>query len=314
MTDRATAAASDQLLANDDPRLRAYWHPVCRSVDLDAGPTAVRLLGENLVVARGASGTLSALPDRCPHRWARLSEGCMVGEDLQCPYHGWQFAHDGTCTLIPALGVDGTVPPKAHLRGHDVREAYGLVWVALDPPTAPLLDVPEYDADGIVAAWLPVTRIECGAAQFIDNFLDIAHFPYVHAATFGVGEPTVDADGQVTSAMEPYAVETLDDHTALRVRYDHHVANREDPLVASGEHELIQPRRMEYVYRVPFAARLRLEMPVTGLENTVIVALSPIDAARARCSQRCCATTSTARTIHGRRPPWRSSSRCSPRT
>jgi vanillate O-demethylase monooxygenase subunit len=201
----------------------------------------------------------------------------MVGEELQCPYHGWQFAHDGTCTLIPALGADATVPPRAHLHSHEVREAYGLVWVALEAPSAPLIDIPEHGAEGIVAAWLPATRIECGAAQFIDNFLDIAHFPYVHAGTFGVGEPTIDADGEVTSVMEPYAVETIDDGTGLRVRYDHHIANREDPGVASGERPLVQPRRMEYVYRVHFAARLRLDMPMTGIENTVIVALAPID-------------------------------------
>ena len=273
------ASADDpQMLANDDPRLRSYWHPVCRSGDLDDGPTAARLLGEDLVLVRTAAGVVSALPDRCPHRWARLSDGCMVGEDLQCPYHGWRFAADGTCTLVPALGPDATVPPRAHLTGFAVQEAYDMVWVALEEPLADLIDIPEWNAPGIVAAWLPVTTIRCGAAQFIDNFVDIAHFPYVHAATFGVDEPTTDSHGTVTTTMEPYAVETSDDASSLRVRYDHFVANREDPLVATGQHELVQPRQMEYVYQVPFTARLRLDLPVTGIENTVIVALAPVDA------------------------------------
>ena len=277
---RASLAGHDaQMLANDDPRLRSYWHPVCRSGALDDGPLAARLLGEDLVLARSNSGTLSALPDRCPHRWARLSDGCMIGEELQCPYHGWRFAADGTCTLVPALGPDATVPPRAHLNSLAVREAYDMIWVALAEPTAELIDIPEWGEPDIVAAWLPTVTINCGAAQFIDNFLDIAHFPYVHAATFGVDEPSSDAAGTVaTAAMEPYAVETSEDASSIRFRYDHFIANREDPLVDSGEHELIQQRSMDYVYQVPFAARLRLDMPVTGVENTVIVVLAPVDA------------------------------------
>ncbi len=270
MTDDLTVPGR---LANDDPRLRRYWHVACRSAELGDGPVAATVVGEELVVARLDDGTVTALPDRCPHRWARLSDGCVRGGEIECPYHGWRFDGDGRCTAVPALGEGAAVPPRAHLAPVRVTEALGLVWVALDEPAAPLLDVPEWGAAGIVDVWLPDTDMASGAAQFIDNFLDISHFPFVHRGTFGLEDQP---------EMEPFAVEDLDDGAGLRVRYRHRVANPEDPKVATGEHPLVQFRSMEYTWRVPFSARLRLEYELTGVENTILVFVTPVDATSSR--------------------------------
>ena len=260
-------------LANDDPVLRRYWHPACREAELAAGPVGVTVLGEELVLVALSDGTVSALPDRCPHRWGRLSDGCVRDDELQCPYHGWRFDSFGRCTTIPALGAGAPIPPRAHLDPVRTATAMGLVWVALEEPLAPLLDVPEWGAPGIVAVWLPDTTIGSGAAQFIDNFLDIAHFPFVHAGTFGVGEE---------EGLDDMVVQADPDGAGLRVPYRHRVANPEDPLVATGEHPLVQYRRMEYAWRMPFSARLRLDYELTGVENTVVVTLAPIDAMTSR--------------------------------
>jgi phenylpropionate dioxygenase-like ring-hydroxylating dioxygenase large terminal subunit len=260
-------------LSNDDPRLRRYWHAACRSASLDDGPVGVTVLGEELVVARLDDGTVTALPDRCPHRWARLSDGCVRDGEIECPYHGWRFDAAGRCTSVPALGEGAPVPSRAHLEPVRVAEAYGLVFVALKEPAAPLLDVPEWGADGIVDVWLPDTDLAAGAAQFVDNFLDIGHFPFVHKGTFGLEDQP---------EMEPFAVDDIDDGAGLRVRYRHQVANPEDPLVATGEHPLVQYRSMEYTWRVPFSARLRLEYETTGVENTILVFATPVDASSSR--------------------------------
>jgi nitrite reductase/ring-hydroxylating ferredoxin subunit len=36
-------------------------------------------------------GKVYAFEDACPHRRARLSEGRLTGNVVQCPAHGWQF-------------------------------------------------------------------------------------------------------------------------------------------------------------------------------------------------------------------------------
>lgn len=56
-------------------------------------PLHTQLLGEALVVWKDPKGGWKAFADRCPHRWAPLSEGRVDQETgrLQCIYHGWEF-------------------------------------------------------------------------------------------------------------------------------------------------------------------------------------------------------------------------------
>jgi len=259
-------------IANDHVALRRQWHPVALSDDITDAPTPVVVCGERLVVARLSDG-LAVLPDRCPHRNAPLSAGKVVDGHLECAYHGWRFGADGGCRFIPALGPGATLPPKADLAAPLVREEYGMVLVCLQPgeAEAPMLAVPEWGAPGIVPVWLPVLTVRGGGAQLLDNFLDFSHFPFIHAGTFGAGEDSYIGDYQVAH-----------DDVSLKVRYEHVVENSEDPAVATGEHPLLQPRTMEYTFTVPFAGRLRLELPVTGVENTILFWASPVDADHSR--------------------------------
>ena len=102
-------------LTNTDRALRYGWHVVATSDEVGRDPVQVWLLGEPWVLVRlptpdGAT-RLAAFEDRCPHRLAPLSAGSVVGETLQCAYHGWCFDGDGTCTRVPAIGpsdrIDG---------------------------------------------------------------------------------------------------------------------------------------------------------------------------------------------------------------
>ena len=254
-------------LTNLDPALRAYWHPVARVDEVTGEPRRVVVLGEALVVVR-LDGEAVVLADRCPHRNARFSDGTVVDGDLRCPYHGWRFDGGGRCTLIPALGPGAAAATLVQAPGPAVREVNGLVMVALDPPRHEPLPIPEWGVPGTDPAWLPTLSVPIGAGQFVDNFLDFAHFPFVHDGTFGAGED---------EHIDDYDVERLPN--GLRVRYEHLINNHEDPLVATGEHPLLQPRIMEYTYRVPFSVRLRLEYPLASVENTIVAWAVPETAA-----------------------------------
>ena len=123
--------------------LRRFWHPVCTTEELDAtrrgdgSLLGVRLLGEQVVVARTAEG-LVALRDRCLHRSTRLSVGWVCGATLQCAYHGWRWDGAGRCVEIPAMpGVP--VPSRARVDAFDVQESFGLVWVRLESVLTPVL-------------------------------------------------------------------------------------------------------------------------------------------------------------------------------
>jgi len=253
-------------LRNTTPALRHGWHPVALSTEVGDEPVAVRLLGENWVIAR-LDHTLAAFADRCPHRLAPLSAGRVEAEELVCGYHGWRFVASGECTAVPALGPGMPAPRRARaVPAWGAAERHGLVWIAPQEPVADLIDLPEEREAGFDTVWLSPTRTTACAGLLADNFLDTAHFPFVHAGTIGAGEDTVVPLHRVTP-----------DGDGFLVQMEQVVANPEDPLVATGEHDLVQRRWSTYVYRPPFMLRLRLEYPDAGAISTILFCLQPED-------------------------------------
>src|ERR1041385_5261181 len=68
--------------------LRDYWYIACAASRLGAAPLAIKVLDQELVVFKDASGGAHALLDRCCHRGARLSLGTVTDGALACGYHG----------------------------------------------------------------------------------------------------------------------------------------------------------------------------------------------------------------------------------
>ncbi len=174
-----------------------HWHPVALVSAVGAvgaAPLAVQLLDQPLVLWRDAAGAVQAWADRCPHRGAALSLGCVRDGQLECPYHGWRFDAAGQAVAVPAL--PGFAPPAHHrAQAFACIERYGLLWVRLidqDGATADELaalpDVPAFAAE----AEPRLRKVNCGpydvatsAPRIVENFLDMAHFGFVHAGWLG---------------------------------------------------------------------------------------------------------------------------------
>lgn len=184
-------------------RLRACWHGVAYSRDVGTAPHLTELLGEPLVVWRDSRGTPHAFRDLCIHRGTALSLGSVTGDEIICAYHGWRYGVDGRCTAIPQLEDPAQVPAKARVTAYRCRERYGLIWVALDEPRWPIPVLPELESPG----WRTVL---CGpyswrseASRQIENFTDLAHFPWIHPGLLGdpsrvvVVPPAVRTEGHV---------------------------------------------------------------------------------------------------------------------
>lgn len=255
-------------LTNTHPALRRCWHPVARSEQLGEQPVGVTLLGEPLVAFR-SGGRARVFHDRCPHRGAPLSVGCAEAGGVRCAYHGWLYDADGCCTEIPALGADGRVPPRARLaQVGGVDERLGMIFVALDAPAPKvgLPRVPESEDSSFMMGELPVMSARASIGLLADNFLDTAHFPFVHAATFGAGEER---------EVGAFEVERSGGELGFVARYEHVFANREDPAVAAGERPLLQHRRLTYRLVAPFHLTLRIDFLEAGGTNTIGFFLQP---------------------------------------
>jgi len=179
----------------------AYWHPVALAAGLGDAPLAVQLLGQPLVLWRDATGVARAAADRCPHRGARLSLGRVCAGQLECPYHGWCFDGSGQAVSVPAL--PGFAPPATHrAQMADAQERHGLVWVRLLPGGAPGVEAgpPAFAAEDEPR----LRKVACGpydvaasAPRIVENFLDMAHFGYVHEHWLGSRAHTAVPDYRV---------------------------------------------------------------------------------------------------------------------
>jgi phenylpropionate dioxygenase-like ring-hydroxylating dioxygenase large terminal subunit len=175
---------------------RLHWHPVAASTDVATAPLAVRLLGDDLVLWRDEAGAAHAWPDRCPHRGARLSMGRVEDGRLECPYHGWQFDAGGQCTRVPALPA--FVPPATHrVQACEVRERHGLVFVRLAPGPDEMPSFAAEDDDRLRKLNCGPYDVATSAPRLVENFLDMAHFGFVHEGWLGARSATAIDEYQV---------------------------------------------------------------------------------------------------------------------
>jgi len=235
-------------LAPDFQALRACWHPVGFSSQFADGPARVVLLGEPIVIWRDSAGAPHALRDLCIHRGTALSLGRVVGDRLMCPYHGWQYGADGICRLIPQLADPTRIPGKARVSAYRCREAFGLIWVAMEPPRWELPDVPELDS----SEWITVP---CGpftwnadASRQLENFTDFGHFPWVHPGLLGDPERPVVPD---------YSVAT-DGHVLSYDIVRPEAPNSDDFPVFANQAVQTPERRSRYRLQLPYTIVLRL--------------------------------------------------------
>lgn len=167
------------------PALRAFWHPVAFAEDIKEKPIALKLLDEPIVVCRMGS-LYAAYHDLCIHRGTPLSLGWIEGGKLICAYHGWAYDADGKCVRIPSVSEDHPIPKKACLTTYRVQERYGMIWVCMsDDPRAPIPEFPLLEDQAFKVVVRDQRIWQCSAARTIENFVDLAHFPWVHEGILG---------------------------------------------------------------------------------------------------------------------------------
>jgi 5,5'-dehydrodivanillate O-demethylase oxygenase subunit len=198
--------------------LRRYWHPIAisdqwtgiktlwkcdeqfqfksrfgtvsefgeRVATFNGKPTAVRILGEDLVLFRDEAGRLGLLGLHCPHRGTSLEFGRIREDGIECCYHGWKFDVNGNCLAQPAEPAESTLKSKVHHKAYSVKELGGLIWAYLGPGEAPIL--PKVD---VVAREDGIRAVEnyglwpANYFQLIENAPDATHTGILHAGKGG---------------------------------------------------------------------------------------------------------------------------------
>jgi phenylpropionate dioxygenase-like ring-hydroxylating dioxygenase large terminal subunit len=242
-----------------------YAHPVLDAHALADAPVAVRLLGQDYVLWRDDSGSPRAAADRCPHRGTKLSLGRVCAGQIECPYHGWRFDGSGQCVHIPALPA--FTPPATHrMATLQPVEAHGLLW--LQPEGVPQL--PRFDGESderLRKLNVGPYEVATSAPRIVENFLDLAHFGFVHEGWLG---------DRAHTALDDYRVQaTANGFIASGCRAWQPQSNR---LSTEGSW-------VDYRYEVmaPFTAVLtKLPQRQDGYRDEIALFACPVDTERSR--------------------------------
>lgn len=166
--------------------LKNNWYVAAMSGEVGRELLARRILGEPVVLYRRQDGAPAALADRCPHRFAPLSGGTLVGDDVQCGYHGITFDGSGKCVRIPG---QPNIPPRMKARAYPLVEKWNWIWIWMgEPAEADDSDIPDLLHWNGAPGWdgpRGYTHIEAGYQLLVDNLLDLSHESYVHTSTIG---------------------------------------------------------------------------------------------------------------------------------
>jgi phenylpropionate dioxygenase-like ring-hydroxylating dioxygenase large terminal subunit len=188
------------MLISEMTFMRDHWYPVSRSTDLQDLPVKVTLFDQAWVLWRDADGNPAAGADRCPHRGGSLSRGWVDQGNITCPYHGWQYAPHGRCVNIPYLDEGAAIPSRAKLGAAHVQEAYGLLWLCVGEPDAPVPTWVEGEDEQFELHVEFFEQAPTNALRMVDNALDLSHITFVHQSTFGIpGELIIPPLPDVTS-------------------------------------------------------------------------------------------------------------------
>ncbi|MGI9367464.1 MAG: aromatic ring-hydroxylating dioxygenase subunit alpha [Ruegeria sp.] len=166
--------------------LRNCWYVAAWSKDIGRELKAETFLGENIVLYRQEDGRPVALEDACPHRKLPLSKGNLIGDVVECGYHGLKFDCTGKCTDSPTQR--GMTPRRAVVRSYPVVDRYRFLWIWMgDPELADpdkIFPIENFDDDSWGKTDGGVMDIDCHYLWVCDNLLDPSHVAWVHVSSF----------------------------------------------------------------------------------------------------------------------------------
>jgi 3-ketosteroid 9alpha-monooxygenase subunit A len=179
------------------------WYQIGWSEDFQEGSSIpLQYFGKALVAFRGQSNSVRVLGAYCPHLGAHLGHGGRVtGDDIICPYHGWQWSgEDGKNRFIPYGDKERM---NLSIPCWQTREIDGLVLVWFSPSgKSPSFEPPArlYPGEGkhwdpypnATNLWQDVSLVPQFAAE---NVPDAAHFQYIHRSAKTPTLASFEAEG-----------------------------------------------------------------------------------------------------------------------
>ncbi|WNS76908.1 aromatic ring-hydroxylating dioxygenase subunit alpha [Bacillus sp. DTU_2020_1000418_1_SI_GHA_SEK_038] len=242
-----------------DKVLLEDWIVACRSEDVKEKPIQIILMGERLAIFRNSEG-VHAFRDLCIHRGAALSLGEVKNDCIVCPYHGWEYNHDGECVRIPQLPEGRTIPKKAKAESYACMEKYGFIWVNLANNNPEFFRYEEMESIAFQnVIWGP-QGVQAKPPRIIENFLDVGHLAVLHEGYLGAASHRV---------IQNYSVHKENG----RIYTDEIPIYQPDPD-GSGK-----PKYVYYTYEImrPLTVKFTKRDHENNTEMTIVLTVRPVN-------------------------------------
>ena len=145
------------------------------------------LIGESILFYRKENNQAVAINNACPHRYSPLHLGTLMGDVVECKYHGLRYDSTGRCVHNPH--GDGKNPGKdvyqVLSRWRKSTTCYGSGWATpalADPATIPDFSCqsdPDYPSvEGVI-------EMHGNYELITDNLMDLSHVEFLHKGILG---------------------------------------------------------------------------------------------------------------------------------
>jgi len=228
-----TQPVQDFPIFNNWNQVALGWYYLFPARELKAGSVRpFQICGQEIVVFRGENGELGALDAYCPHMGTHLGKGKVVGNNLRCFFHHWEFSKSGICAKIPC---QTEIPEKIKVPNYTICEKYQAIWIYPQTTSqhqlASFAELP--DDEKVVIKFGKFYHRTCHHHVTMINGIDPQHLKTVHnldiEMRIDIAEPDhgslmdITLTGKIGSSrmVDKLARFLLGDHYSYSMKYDH---------------------------------------------------------------------------------------------
>ena len=230
------------------------WYVICRKDEIEENKILLKYVFDQEIIIWKKKERIMAWENLCIHRGSRLSLGSINNGILKCAYHGWEYNQDAQCVKIPSQ-PDIKIPKKACVKSYKVIEKMNMVWINLSKDTNDFVNIKEFNKSNFNHVACGPYIMNASAPRAIENFLDVAHFPFVHENHLGVKDKPMIDDYDVVSSNKGIHASNVKvfqpnpdgTNKSGEVIYDYHVHS---PFVASLGKDVSKKERFVLVFYV----------------------------------------------------------------
>ena len=230
------------------------WYVICRKDEIEENKILLKYVFDQEIIIWKKKERIMAWENLCIHRGSRLSLGSINNGILKCAYHGWEYNQDAQCVKIPSQ-PDIKIPKKACVKSYKVIEKMNMVWINLSKEANDFVNIKEFNESNFNHVSSGPYLMKASAPRVIENFLDVAHFPFVHENHLGIKDKPMIDDYDVVSSNKGIHASNVKvfqpnpdgTNKSGEVIYDYHVHS---PFVASLGKDVSKNERFVLVFYV----------------------------------------------------------------